>query len=428
MHSNADTTGTPVPRKKASLFTKDFTLVLIGQIISLFGNSIIRFALPLHILYISGSEALFGFVSASAFLPMVVLYPVGGMIADRANKQRIMVVLDFFTAALAAVFLFLSGQVSPVPLFVVTLMMLYGIQGIYTPAVQSSLPFLAKEESLVSANAAVNLVNSLSGLLGPIIGAVLYSRYGLLPIMAIGGVCFFLSAVMELFIRIPYVRQEITGGIWQTAKTDLSVAFRFMSKEKPVLLRALGIVFGINLFMSSLLLIGLPVLITKSLALSTELYGTTQAFLAVGGLLGGLLAGVLGSKLKLENIWMLLGVCGVGMIPMGLSLLLVMPAFGSYLVLTAMSFLLMICSTLASIQMLAFVQKITPGEIVGKVLACVFALSTAAQPIGQSMYGLLFQYWSAIPWVILFGGGLVTLAISIYSRRTFLTVSAAVEA
>ncbi len=52
---------------KAKLWNKDFTLVVIGQIISLFGNAVLRFALPLYILEQSGSPALFGQVSALAF-------------------------------------------------------------------------------------------------------------------------------------------------------------------------------------------------------------------------------------------------------------------------------------------------------------------------------------------------------------------------
>ena len=83
---------------KQKLFTKDFTLVVIGQIISLFGNATLRFALPLYLLNLTGSSALYGTVIACAFIPAILLSPVGGIIADRLNKRNIMVALDFFTA------------------------------------------------------------------------------------------------------------------------------------------------------------------------------------------------------------------------------------------------------------------------------------------------------------------------------------------
>ena len=86
------------------LFSKDFTLVVIGQIISLFGNAAIRFALPLYLLNLTGSSALYGTVTACAFIPAVLLSPVGGIVSDRVNKRNVMVILDFFTAAVILIF------------------------------------------------------------------------------------------------------------------------------------------------------------------------------------------------------------------------------------------------------------------------------------------------------------------------------------
>ena len=86
--------------KQQKLFSKDFTLIVIGQIISLFGNAILRFALPLYLLNKTGSPSLFAMVSACAFIPMIVLSPIGGIVADRVNKRNVMVILDFATGSL----------------------------------------------------------------------------------------------------------------------------------------------------------------------------------------------------------------------------------------------------------------------------------------------------------------------------------------
>ena len=96
-----------------TIFRRDFTLVVIGQIISLFGNAILRFALPLYLLRATGSSALFGMVTAASFLPMIVLSLLGGVLADRVNKRNIMVALDFSTAALIAVFYLCLLYTSP---------------------------------------------------------------------------------------------------------------------------------------------------------------------------------------------------------------------------------------------------------------------------------------------------------------------------
>lgn len=153
--------------QKTKRFGKDFILVIIGQIISLFGNAVLRFALPLYLFDQTGSPTLLGLVSAGSFLPMVVLSPVGGIVADRVNKRNIMVVLDFSAAALIALFALALGRMPLVPLLMAVLLLLYGIQGAYQPAVQASIPLLAAPEQLMPANAAVNMVSSLASLVGP---------------------------------------------------------------------------------------------------------------------------------------------------------------------------------------------------------------------------------------------------------------------
>ena len=187
------------------LFSKDFTLVVIGQIISLFGNAIIRFALPLYLLNYTGSSALFGTVTACAFLPSILLSPLGGIIADRVNKRNVMVILDFFTAMIIFIFSFLSNSVNLVLFITVTMMILYGIAGAYQPSVQASVPVLVSQENLMAANSVVNIISSFSALLGPVLGGILYSAYGLTPVLWVCILCFLLSAFMELFIKIPFV-------------------------------------------------------------------------------------------------------------------------------------------------------------------------------------------------------------------------------
>lgn len=95
---------------QTKLFRRDFTLVVIGQIISLFGNAILRFALPLYLLRETGSSTLFGVVTACSFAPMVILSMVGGVLADRVNKRDIMVGLDFSTAAYYHAVLLFAGE------------------------------------------------------------------------------------------------------------------------------------------------------------------------------------------------------------------------------------------------------------------------------------------------------------------------------
>ncbi|MEG2110915.1 MAG: MFS transporter, partial [Anaerovoracaceae bacterium] len=148
------------------IFSKDFTLVVIGQIISLFGNGILRFALPLYLLRETNSPTLFGIVTACSFLPMIVLSFLGGILADRVNKRNIMVALDFTTAAIILALYVALDNIPLVPLLIVVLMLLYGISGAYQPAVQASIPALVEGEKIMTASAIVNQIGALASLLG----------------------------------------------------------------------------------------------------------------------------------------------------------------------------------------------------------------------------------------------------------------------
>lgn len=173
------------------LFSKDFLLVVTGQIISLFGNATVRFALPLYLLNQTGSSALYGAVTACAFIPAILLSPVGGIVADRVNKRNIMVALDFFTAAVITVFSLLMGGVNLVLLMTVTMMLLYGIAGAYQPSVQASIPALVSQDRFMEANSIIGSISSIASLLGPALGGVLYSAWGLKPVLWICVACFF---------------------------------------------------------------------------------------------------------------------------------------------------------------------------------------------------------------------------------------------
>lgn len=405
-------------KHSSNIFTKDFTLVVIGQIISLFGNSVLRFAVPLYLLQQTGSEALFGLVTACSSLPMIILSLLGGVLADRVNKKRIMVILDFSTAALILGFSLLLGKLPMVPLFIVILMCLYGILGAYQPAVQASIPALVPNH-LLAGNAVINQVNALDDLLGPVIGGILFGAWGLKPILLISTGCFAASAVMELFIHIPHQRQKRETGIISMIVSDLGESYHFMRYKKPIFMRVLLLAMLFNMSASAMLLVGLPVLITKTLGLSELLYGYSQGFQAAGALAGGILTGIAGKYLKVQNCHRLLLAAACLIFPMGLTLLLSPDVMVSYYILSIAGFFLMAVATMLSIQLLAFAQAETPMLLTGKVLSCIMAVSMCAQPLGQACYGILFQRFQQQTWGILFGTGLFACCIALYSKKTF---------
>ena len=406
-----------------TLFSKDFTLVVIGQIISLFGNAAIRFALPLYLLNLTGSSALYGTVIACAFIPAILLSPVGGIVADRVNKRNIMVILDFFTAAVILAFSLLMDVSNIILLLTVTLMLLYGIAGAYQPSVQASIPALTSEENYMAANSIINTISSFASLIGPVIGGILYSIYGLKPVLWVCVVCFFVSAVMEIFIQIPFEKQALEGGILKMAKTDFTSSIRFIRTEKPVIGKTLLLIFGINLFLSAMITVALPYLVTEvfdlEAAQANRLYGFAEGALALGGLSGGIGAGIFAKRLAIQKSGNLVISCALSVFPIGLSLLLFSSGIINYLVITVCCFMIMVFSTILTIQMMAFVQTETPQNLIGKVIAVIFTVSMCAQPLGNAMYGVLFEICNGYEYAVVLFSGIVSLLIAMGTRNVF---------
>lgn len=413
--------------KDMKLLNRNFTLVVIGQIISLFGNAILRFTLPLYLLDQTGSSTVFGVVMAFSFIPIVLLSPIGGLLADRVNKRNIMVILDFSTALIAIFFLVAAGKISTTLLVTVVLIFLSGIQSVYQPAVQASMPVLQEASNLMTANAIINQVNSLAGLLGPILGGIVYGMWGVIPVVVVGGVCFFLSAVMEIFIHIPHTKRATNGSIFAIAKSDFSESMIFINREQPIIKKAVFLVAGFNLVLSSMLIIGVPVLIRTNLQMSSQQLGYTQAAQAVGALLGGVLAGVLGQRLRIKNAWLILTGTTLAIFPMGAALAANVKPMVSYLVITVCVALVMMFATMFTVQMMVFIQAETPGALVGKVISLAIAAASCAQPIGQAAYGVLFDQFAGRPHWIIFAAGIISVLITGASKKIFQSLAEKAE-
>ena len=399
--------------KSDRLFSRDFTLMVIGQIISLLGNAVLRFALPLQVLDATGSAAAFGGVLALSMVPVLLCSPLGGVLADRVPRQRIMWGLDFSTAALAAGYGLLLAGGHSVAAVGGMMVLLSAIQALYQPAVQASIPVLVAEEHLPAANGVVAQVQALSSLLGPILGGILYGWVGLAPIVWVGAACFLGSAVMELFLRIPFRRREDGGAPLAAVGRDLRDAGVFLVREQPGLLRVLALIALINLFLSALFLVGLPYLIKITLGLSSQLYSFAEAALSLGSILGGMLSGAALGRTGLREAWRFLLGTALSLLPIALALVLGLPPLAAYGVILAAVLVGMACAMLFSVAAQTYLQRATPPHLLGKVAAFVSAISTCAMPLGQALYGVLFEAFQARVWVVVLLGLAASLAVAL---------------
>ena len=154
---------------------------------------------------------------------------------------------------------------------------------------------------------------------------------------------------------------------------------------------------SLNLFLAGLYTVGLPYLIKVHLGLSDLLYSYSQAALGLGSILGGVLPAILGKHMPIRrSYWYLLGVT-VLLLPMALVLTSGTPALLAYGVIIATSLAGMVCVTAFNVSSLTFFQKSIPAGLLGKVSSFANAISTCALPLGQALYGALFEL--AAPWL-----------------------------
>lgn len=405
------------------MLEKNFILIVIGQIISLFGNAILRFALPLYLLNETNSAMLFGLVSACSYIPMILLSPVGGMIADRINKRNIMVTLDFLTAFITLLFTLYFNYFNLSAVILVMLTLLYGIQAAYQPAVQAGIPLLMSKENLIKGNATINLISSLASLTGPVAGGVIFGFFGLYPILYISIPCFIFSAIMELFIKIPYKRRTASDTVLKTLRLDLKESINFIKNERPVIWKISFTAACVNLFFSSLIVMSLPIIITQTLNFSVtvknQLYGYAQGALAAGSLLGGLLAGILSKKTNPQQQYLVLAASSFSLLPITAALTFAPSDMVIYYVMIICCFIMITLSSLFSILMISYLQMLTPEHMLGKIVSCVMCICMCSQPIGQAVYGLLFEHFKEYMSLIFLAVFFITAFIAFKSKNKF---------
>lgn len=396
------------------LFTRNFTLLILGQASSLLGNGALRFAVSMYVLDATGSAGTFSLIVALSMLPMIVLSPLGGVLADRADRRRIMVALDALsglTVLLGALTLALGGGLAAVGVLLIALSVLGAFE---SPTVQACVPQMLSGENVLRGNAAVSQVQAVTSLVTPFLGAAAYSAFGLGSVMLAAAACFFLTALLECFIRLGYTPRGAKGGVLPTVRNDLAESARFLRREQPDVLKLLLLSGAASMFLSGVMVVGYPYLVRTTLGLSSAHYGAAESAAGVAAILGSVAAGLMSVR---GAAWMrrMLGVSGVAVLVAGAWFALGLGAEFVVLV-AAFSLANMACSAFSVCAMTA-IQRRTPESLTGKVMAFVYTLSLCAQPLGQLLYGALFD---ALPpaWVLIPSGAVVA-ASAIASRGFF---------
>lgn len=402
--------------KKEKLFTRNFTLLILGQVSSLTGNYTLKFALSMYVLEQTGSASIFAGMLSAALLPTVLLSPFGGILADRANRKHIMVALD----ALSGLSVLAAGLLLPLgrELWVIgaLLVLLSVLAAFESPTVQACVPQMVSPQNLVQGNVVVSQVSAVTSLVTPFLGSLFYTAFGIGPVFAAAVVCFWLTALLECMIHLEHQKPPRTAGIGAIVREDLALSAHYLRREQPDILKLLLLAALAGMFVSGTAVVGFPYLVRTVLGLSATYYGAAESAMGAAAILGSLCAGLLGKKLRVRDMAAIFLSFGLSLFPIGLSFLLPVGRMARYGVLLFFFCVCQLGVCIFSTYAITLIQQRTPKQLMGKVMSCVFTLSMCAQPVGQVVYGALFDCFSdSVYWVLIPTGVLICL-IAVASR------------
>ena len=389
-----------------------FYKITVCQIITLFGNAALRFALPLYLLRRTDSAALYGSVTALALVPMLLGTLAGGVLADRCRKQKIMAVLDTVSAiGMAAAAAAAAMPAAPVtPLVLAALCLLYAVEGLYQPAVQASLPLLLNGAALARGNAVIQLVDTIDELLGPLLGSVLLHTLELRGLLLLCAVCFAVSALWERTLPIPYA---------PAARSCLRLPPKALFRQSRPLLRLAAVLALLNLAVVPAVTVGVPLLVVRYYAFSDTALAITQSAMSAGGLLGGVLAGAFAKRLSLRRgtaaLWCITAVCAL----LGLAVLPCVPAAAGYIAVTSLAFCMMAAAALFQILLFTAIQAHAPTGQTGRFMSLITVCACLTQPVGQAAFGLLYGRFAALPSAVLFAAAAASIFINLAASHIF---------
>ncbi len=400
-------------------FSKDFIIMVAGQIISILGSALLRFALSLFVLDITGRADLFAVLFAISSLP-VLLTPFGGAIADRFNRRNLMVLFDFISSGIVLIFFIVLLTDNHSVLWIGLVMVLLSfISAMYTPAVMASIPLLVSEQKLEQANGIVNGVQALAGVTAPVLGGILYGMLGLKLLVIVSGLLFFFTAIVEMFMTIPFVKRSYDGHLMPTLIKDMKEGFTYVVKQtfilKCTLLAAL-----LNLLLTPLFIVGVPIILRVTMKSSDTLYGIGMGIIDFATILGALTMGYFAKKLRIHTLYIWVLMSAFLVIPMAMSVLpraLQIGYYPSYSLFIGCALIIAMMMTIISIYVMTLVQKETPNEQLGKVMAIMMAVSQCMAPLGQMGYGLLFQFFQANIYIPVFIISVCVLLLAFVTRR-----------
>ncbi|MDO8561708.1 MAG: MFS transporter [bacterium] len=385
-------------RTFVSLKTRNYRLYFWGQAISVAGTWMQTVALGWFVLQFTGSGAQLGSVVATSFVPLLVFGPLGGVIADRFEKRRVILYAQsaFVIQALSLSILVYSGLTQVWMLY--ALAFFYGlIRAVDEPTRQAFVLEMVDDSRMKNAVSLNSMVNNLARIVGPMIGGVLIVGMGV-------AFCFLFNALSYIavisMILIMDKNELRRGDLAAKAKQSVADGFRFILATP--LIKDILIMMAIVGTFAYEWQVSLPLLAERTFNGDASSYTFLMSSFGIGAVIGGLFSASR-HRLSSRSLVIYVFVFGLSIIATALMPTLQLAMLGMVLV----GFFSINLTTLANTML----QLESTPEMRGRVMSFWIVAMLGSTTIGGPAIGFIGEYFGA-RWGLLVGGLAALIAAS----------------
>ncbi|HHK5613635.1 TPA: MFS transporter [Bacillus paranthracis] len=417
-----------IENKKSNQELKNICLYSIGKTVSILGSSIYSFALGLYVLQITGSALNFAITLILGTIPMIVLNPFAGVIADKVDKKKLVVCMDLLSGcSLITVYVVSSHYGLNLFIIYTTTFLMTVFTTFFGIGLEAAKPNIVSKERLMSINSISKIIDSVSLILGPMLGGIVFSIFNIKTFIIINGISFILSGIALLFIHFRLFEYNINERNSKREVNfikDIKEGFSYLL-EKESLKNTFHILISFNFFLGFAVTVPLPYIINTVLNLGSKQFGIIQGTFPVGMIIGAIVVKKITDRFSYSYLLKKLSsMLSVFMIILGIPVLFKSFEVNDLVFVITYCFVMIFLGfiiALIDIPLIYFMQNEIPDEYRGRVLSIGISIGKMMLPIAMELSGLLLNYIPAYT-IPIVGGFLYLIVIKVSSNRFILEV------
>lgn len=395
---------------KNKKWKSQFIVVALGQAISMLGSQGVQFALIWWLAEKTSSPLMLGISGIVAYLPMSLFSPIAGIAADRYNRKFISIFSDMTMGMIALIYAVLLFFLD-LPVWTVFVMLcVRGIGSTFQqPAIQSIIPQLVPKDQLVKTNGWMQLLNSGSFLLGPVIGASLYAIFPMSVVLMSDVVGAILASVALAVVKIP--KLEKTENEKQRFVTEIKEGLQVFREDKKLFY--IVIAEALCMFFYAPLSSFYPLMTSDYFDLSAMYGSAVELSFVIGMIVSSLL---FSSVLKVERK---IRVSFIGLLGMGIASVIcgvIPPVYIGWFFFAASCMCLGVAENVHTIPLTAYIQETVAPKKMGRAFSVLTLISSVPMPVGLLFSSPIAEKVGVNVWFFISGLCMLTLTTLVLIR------------